>query len=148
MAITVGQVSGIIAAAVFLMQHVFPNALVLVLVCLIGNRHSAVTWSVISRIINNSLWPIVLNSDTSASGGVHPTVNRLAYLRPIGMGLIAIAAIVTPLGLHEAVLPDREMRSVPFTYLQDNGPFGYGTMQNQESVWHSRQCSGIIAGLL
>ena len=148
MEITVGQVSGIIAAAVFLIQHLFPNALVLVLVCLIGNQHSAVTWSVTGRFINNSLWPILLNSDSNSGRGVYPTVNRLAYLRPLGMGLIAVAAVVTPLGLHEAVLPDRAMKSVPFTYLQDMSPFGYGTMQDQSTVWHNRQCSSLTAGLL
>lgn len=143
MEITIGQVSGVIAAIVFIVQHLFPNALVLLLACLIGNEHSAVTWSVVGRLINNSLWPTLLRSDTSASDGVYPTVSRLKLLRPLGLGLIGAAAVVTPLGLYDAIIPNKNMQNVAFASLQDGGPLGYGTMQAQTDVWFNRQCGGF-----
>lgn len=143
MAITVGQVSGIIAAAVFTIQLLFPNALVIVLACVIDDRHTAVTWSVIQRQLGNSLWPTILNSDTAASRHVNRRVNYLAYFRPIGLALIAIAAVVTPLGLYEAVLPNKNMKRVAFTFLQDNTPMGYGTPPQGIDVYPNRGCGGF-----
>lgn len=144
MEVTVGQVAGIIAAAVFIVQFLFPNAIVLVLVCLIGNQHSAVTWSVVGRQINNSQWPILLRSDTNASRGVYSQVNGMAYLRPIGAALVAIAAIVTPLGLYDAIVPGKVMREVPFAYLEDDSPLGLGTPQQGSDIWFSRSCGGMF----
>lgn len=40
--------------------------------------------------------------------------------------LIAVAGVVTPLGLYDALLPADSIRT-PFQYLKDNSPFGYGT---------------------
>lgn len=147
MEITIGQVSGVIAAIVFVVQHLFPNALVLLLVCVIGNQHSAVTWSVVGRHINNSLWPTLLRSDTSASDGVYPSVSWLKLLRPLGLGLIGAAAVVTPLGLYDAIIPNKNLQNVAFAYLQDTSPLGYGTMQDQGIVWFNRRCSGALSGL-
>ena len=42
--LTVGHVSGIIAAAIFILQFVLPNALVIILVGILGNKHTAVSW--------------------------------------------------------------------------------------------------------
>jgi hypothetical protein len=40
--------------------------------------------------------------------------------------LVAVAGIVTPLGLYETLLPAKDLQT-PFHYLEDNSPFGYGT---------------------
>ena len=45
--LTVGYVSGIIAAAVFILQFLVPNALIIILASALGNEHTAVTWSVV-----------------------------------------------------------------------------------------------------
>lgn len=143
MSITVGQVSGIIAAAVFITQLLFPNALVIVLACVIDTQHTAVTWSVVQRQLGNSLWPTILGSDTAASQGVYRPVNLLAVFRPIGVAVIALAAVVTPLGLYDAVLPDKHLQEVVFTYLQDTGPMGYGTPPQGDDVYPNRECGGF-----
>lgn len=142
MDISVGQVSGIIAAAVFIVQFAFPNALVVVLACVVGTQHSAVTWSVVQRQLGNSVWPTFLGSDTAANRGVYPKVSGLALLRPIGVVLIAIAAVVTPLGLYDAVVPEKQMQEVLFTYLQDTGPMGYGTPPQGSDIYINRECGG------
>ena len=144
MEITVGQVAGIIAAVVFVVQFLFPNAIVLVLVCLIGNQHSAVTWSVVGRQVNNSQWPMLLKSDTAAGRGVYRKVKLMALLRPIAAAVVAVAAVTTPLGLYDAIVPGKAMQAVPFTYLQDNSPFGYGSPQQGRDVWFSRSCGGML----
>jgi len=144
MEITVGQVAGIIAAVVFVVQFLFPNAIVLVLVCLVGNQHSAVTWSVVGRQVNNSQWPLLLKSDTAAARGVYPKVKLIALLRPIAAVLVAVAAVITPLGLYDAIVPSKAMQAVPFAYLQDNSPLGYGTPPQGREVWFSRSCGGVL----
>jgi hypothetical protein len=40
--------------------------------------------------------------------------------------LIAVAGVVTPLGLYQTLLPAKAIQA-PFHYLKDNSPFGYGT---------------------
>ena len=40
--------------------------------------------------------------------------------------LIAIAGVVTPLGLYQALVP-ADGTDTPFEYLKDTSPFGYGT---------------------
>lgn len=54
--LTIGYVSGIIAAVIFGLQFVFPNALILVLVGCLKNEHTAVTWSVVERNLLSSMW--------------------------------------------------------------------------------------------
>lgn len=143
MAITVGQVSGIIAAIVFVVQHLLPNAVVVVLVGLLSTEHSAVTWSVVQRQIGSSLWPAFLRLDTAAGEGVQLGVRLLSKLRMLGLLLVALAAVITPLGLYEAVVADDEMSIVPFSYLQDSGPMGYGTPPQPSSVSFQRQCGNF-----
>jgi hypothetical protein len=52
--------------------------------------------------------------------------------------LIAVAGVVTPLGLYETLLPADNIQT-PFQYLKDNTPFGYGT-QPRSNFSFSRIC--------
>lgn len=141
--ITVGQVSGIIAAAAVIIQFLFPNALVLVLVCLLGKQHSAVTYSVTARQIHSSLWPAILRSDAAAGHEVYVPVRSLALLRPLGLMLIALAAVITPLGLYDAVLPESQMQSMSFVHLADSSALGLGTPAQGPDVVINRECGGF-----
>lgn len=135
----VGYVSGIIAAAVYAMQFLLPNAIVLILVGLLEDTNSAVTWSVVGRHLDSSFWPVLLRADTTASRRVSTTVRLVAWLRPLLLILVAIAAIVTPLGLHEFVGPSRQPTLVPFSYLRDTSPMGYGTAPRSD-MGFTRTC--------
>lgn len=141
--ITVGQVSAIIAAFIFAIQHLLPNALILILVAVIKNQHSAVTWSVVQRQIFSSLWPMLLSSDATSSAGVNPMVRAVALLRPLGLALVAVAAVVTPLGLHDAVVPSTSYQPVPFSYLADTSPVGQGTPPQGPDITFVRQCGSF-----
>lgn len=55
--------------------------------------------------------------------------------------LLSIAAIVTPLGLHETTVPGRPIPE-QFYPMHDEGIFGRGTPTRNESVSWSRTCGG------
>lgn len=56
-------------------------------------------------------------------------------------GLIAIAGVVTPLGLYEALMTSDSVSS-PFRYIKDLSPFGYGT-PDRSNLPFTRICSGV-----
>jgi hypothetical protein len=141
--LTVGYVSGIIAAAIFILQEFIPIVIALITVGVAGQDNSAVTWSVCAQTISNSLWPKILRTDSSASLEVNRKVKLVTLLRPLALGVVGVAAVVTPLGLYEAVAPARLLQTVPFPYIADTGPMGYGTPP-RSSLGFSRKCGGLL----
>lgn len=142
MSLTVGQVSGIIAAAVTVIQILFPNALMLILVGILGNNHNAVTWSVVQRNLLSSLWPTLLRTDASTGSSVNIGVRALSWFSRLSILLIAVAAIVTPLGLYEATIPSDGNVPVPFSDLKDSSPMGIGTPSRSDSGF-TRACGNF-----
>lgn len=140
--LTVGQVSAIIAAAVFFVQYSYPNFLILILVGILRNEHNAVTWSVVQRSLLSSLWPSWLRTDSATSHGVNIGVRLLTFLRPVGLIMVAISAIVTPLGLYDAVVPSEDNVPVPFSSLVDSGPMGLGTPSRSDRGF-TRSCGNL-----
>jgi hypothetical protein len=57
--------------------------------------------------------------------------------------LIAVAAIVTPLGLYEGIVPEPTSDSIPFHYIRDTTPMGYGTPPRTDTTWN-RICGSLI----
>lgn len=125
--LTIGYVSGMIAAAVAVAQFVVPNALALILVAILTDRHSAVTWSVAGRSLGNTHWPLLLRSDQSASQNVSRRVIFITWTTPLALLCIAVAAIVTPMGLYETITASQGVAETVFSYVQDRGPLGLGT---------------------
>jgi len=95
---SIGVASAFIAAGIAILQFVLPNALALVLAGSLSDSHSAVTWSVVSRFLLSTDWPLALRSDTAASDTVPRRIAFLTYLKPFTLMLLAIAAVTTPLG--------------------------------------------------
>lgn len=143
MSLSVGYISGIIAASIFLLQFLIPNALIVVLVALLKYEHSTVTWSVVQRNLLSSMWPVFLRSEATASRGVDRSISLLTWLRPLALGLVTIAAVVTPLGLYEEILPSKEPEAVTFSYIQDPGPMGFGTPP-RSNLGFTRICGGYL----
>ena len=56
--------------------------------------------------------------------------------------LIGLAAIVTPLGLYENIVPEKNPTPEAFHYVQDKSPFGYGTPPRTNLPW-SRICGAF-----
>jgi hypothetical protein len=56
--------------------------------------------------------------------------------------LIAIAGVVTPLGLYQALIPAKNVET-PFQYLKDTSPFGLGTPP-RSNLTFNRKCPGFV----
>ncbi|KAB8262112.1 hypothetical protein BDV32DRAFT_147761 [Aspergillus pseudonomiae] len=125
--LTVGYVSGIIAAAVFLVRLFVPTVISLIVIGHLPEENSIVSWSVVSRLIHSSYWPTILDSDTAASTGVSRAIKACTWLQLGALGLVAVAGIVTPLGLYDVIGPDDAPTNIPFHYVSDTSAFGRAT---------------------
>jgi hypothetical protein len=82
--------------------------------------------SVAARALQRSHWPTLLQSDSVKTHAVRKDVVFLTWVISVMGALTAIAGIVTPLGLYQALLPDDPV-SQSFNFIKDNSPFGLGT---------------------
>jgi hypothetical protein len=94
--LTVGYVSGVLAFAVTAVHVFFPNVVVLILVT---NSTIQIPWS-LGLSSARSQWPMMLHSDMVVSKGVDTNVHVTTWVRPIGLAMIAVAAVVTPLRIR------------------------------------------------
>ncbi|KAK1752031.1 hypothetical protein QBC47DRAFT_64055 [Echria macrotheca] len=143
--LTVGQVSAIIAAGIAVAKLFLPNLLAFLFVGTLredgGNvTANAVSWSVISRFLHSSEWPVLLGSDSATYRNVLWSARILRLASLLGTLLISVAAIVTPLGLYEAIVPADNQAGLDFHYVADSGVFGQGTPPRNESLPFSRMC--------
>ncbi|KAL4860775.1 hypothetical protein BDV12DRAFT_208837 [Aspergillus spectabilis] len=146
--LTVGQVSGIIAAGAVVAKLILPTLCAFIFIGTLRERNNAATttavaWSSVGRLLHSSYWPTILSSDSAVFTGVPFRVLFFRYAGILCTMLISIAAIITPLGLYESIVPGPQ-KPEKFHYLPDSGIFGTGTMARNESVPWSRACGGHI----
>jgi hypothetical protein len=79
-----------------------------------------------------------VRSDSGSSAGVAPSVVVATYLTCFVTILVAISAVITPLGLYDAILPSHNTVA-SFSYAQDPSPMGYGTLPRSD-LGFSRVC--------
>ncbi|RDL37936.1 uncharacterized protein BP5553_05369 [Venustampulla echinocandica] len=142
--ISVGEVSGIIAAAVFAVQLFLSLAIPGVLIAFISEENSLVTWSVLGRFLHSSYWPSILSTDTAATTGVQRHVNTIGWFQTGALLLLTIASVATPLGLYDSIEPSKSQTKTLFSYIPDDSPFGYGTPPRSDTPF-SRNCGGDVA---
>jgi hypothetical protein len=106
-----------------LLSLIFPAALV----GFVGEENTVVTWSVLGRALQSSPWPSILQTDAAARKGVRRRVSNGLLLQTAIVLLISVAAIVTPLGLYQAVEADDGQELEAFQFVKDESSFGYGT---------------------
>ncbi len=143
MELSVGAVSGLIAIAIALLQFLVPNALTVLLVSILSQEQNAVTWSAVSHSLSNSIWPMLLRSDSASSRGVPTKINLITWSRPLTLAMIAIAAVVTPIGLYEDLLPSSDPQLVTFMAVADTGTMGSGTPPRSD-LGFSRGCGNSL----
>lgn len=97
--------------------------------------------SVLAKEIHSSYWPTILRTDSSASSGVYKAVTVISWLGTAAKILTAIAAVVTPLGLYQTIVPQSPTTST-FHYVEDTSAFGDGTPPRDENTRFSRVCGG------
>ncbi|KAK0124034.1 hypothetical protein ONS95_009020 [Cadophora gregata] len=139
--LTVGYVAGVIAAAIFVARVYAPSVLTFILSAILRDQNSAATWTVASATLNRSYWPNLLQSDGAKNHGVRKDIIFLTYFISLMGALIAIAGIVTPLGLFETLVSTDNVQT-PFRYLKDSSPFGYGTPQRSNFTFN-RKCGDL-----
>jgi len=145
---SVAVVAAIINAIVALLQILVPNALIFILTATLSETHTAATWSVVARNLQSSFWPTLLRSESVATKHVQRDITIITFLRPITLGLLAVAAIVTPLGLYETIEPVTGDFPVEFIQQPDEGSFGIMTPP-RSNLGFSRGCSdkgGMLPG--
>ncbi|KAF2868844.1 hypothetical protein BDV95DRAFT_500206 [Massariosphaeria phaeospora] len=138
--LTVGYVAGLVALGIFVAQFWGPTQLNYILAGTLQDKETAATWTVAARALQSSFWPEVLRTDVVRSSGVRRPVLLTTYIGPTVAVLCAIAGIVTPLGLYDALEPSSGRRNVSFAYIKDGSPFGVAT-QPRSNLPFSRTCS-------
>ncbi|KAH7400636.1 hypothetical protein DE146DRAFT_781147 [Phaeosphaeria sp. MPI-PUGE-AT-0046c] len=143
--LSVGQVSALIAAGTAIVQLLLPLVIPLILIAYINKKHervtaSAATWSTLNRALHSSWWPTILQSDSAGSQHVALCVSVATYIGVFVAALVAIAAVITPLGLYDAISAGNR-DTVAFTYARDPSPLGYGTPPRSD-LGFSRTCEG------
>ena len=91
-------------------------------------------------MIQTSIWPTILNSDYALSRGVRKRFVALSWLATVGVVLLVMVGVSTPLGLSEK-LELGKPEDTPFQYSHDPGPFGSGTAE-RDTYQYSRVCGG------
>ncbi|KAF3932463.1 hypothetical protein ABW19_dt0203605 [Dactylella cylindrospora] len=148
--LTVAQVAGIIAAGVVVLRLFLPDLLAYnFLMSLREDQKGVATataarWSVTARLLHSSQWPFFLNSDSAAS--THSGWGTLIFTYNQGLVaiLVSIAAIVTPLGLYDAIVPREGAGVVEFHYIADPGIFGEATPPRDSSIAWNRICQSTL----
>ncbi|KAJ8118695.1 hypothetical protein OPT61_g386 [Boeremia exigua] len=132
--LTVGQVSA---------QFLVPLLLPLILLGLLQRRSPAVTQTAISwyEPLICTAFSALMAADSAATFSAHRSALFISTFRIFMLVLIAVAAIVTPLGLYEGIVGEIESSPLAFHYLEDRSTFGYGTPPRTAAsgVW-SRIC--------
>ncbi|KAF7161388.1 hypothetical protein CNMCM5623_007002 [Aspergillus felis] len=135
----VAEVSGLIAAGVFILQLLFPLSLPLILIAFLSDENSIISWNVLARFLHSTLWPSILGSSTAAASGVQKRLTITGYAQTIILGIVSIASIVTPLGLYDSIEPGGSPTPEPFAYIKDTSPFSYGTPARSDAPF-TRKC--------
>merc|ERR1712000_288386 len=138
--LTTSQFAALIAFGAFASQLLLSFIWPLILVGYISESESAVTWSVVSSIIHNSLWPTFLRTDATATTGVRRRVSVVSYGVILGSALVAVAGVITPLGLYDGIFPSDEATPVRFEYTPDTTALGLGTAPRHDTLGFSRTC--------
>lgn len=95
--------------------------------------------SVVGRTLHSTYWPLLLGSDTAAHKGVRRLVYFISVAIPGTLAVVAIASVVTPLGLYETFQPTSGKVPMPFHYAPDMTPMGYGTPE-RSALQYTRYC--------
>ncbi|WEW55920.1 hypothetical protein PRK78_001355 [Emydomyces testavorans] len=97
----------------------------------------------IGKALHASHWPFLLRADSSTIRVVNRAVKLEGIIRPLILLIIGVAAIVTPLGLYDAIVPGTSAVPQPFKYQNDMSPLGVGTPP-RSSIGFNRQCGSYV----
>jgi hypothetical protein len=140
--ISVAEAATIINAIIATIQQTIELALVVVLIYILHNVNSALSWSVITRSIHSSLWPTLLHTDSSSSMNSSFRVSFISGVGFASMVLIIIASVITPLGLQNGPIIPSASRTMDAAYIPDTSPIGLATSP-RDHFTYGRICGAI-----
>ncbi|KAK3331859.1 hypothetical protein B0T19DRAFT_472860 [Cercophora scortea] len=140
MSLTIGEVAGLINVGLLFLQLTIPVLQAIALLGGIRMVNSAVTWSVVSRFVQSTFLPTLLQTDVSAGrrDGVSFGVMAMVYLSLATSFLLALAQVLSPIGLSEGVRSD-QLVNATFAYAPDPSIFGEATF-SRDNYRVSRTC--------
>ncbi|KAL2840417.1 hypothetical protein BJY01DRAFT_257408 [Aspergillus pseudoustus] len=145
MELTVAEVSGLIAAGVFVLQTLIPLVIPWVLIAFLSQENSIITWTVLGRFLHSSLWPTILSSSTAETANVPWRVFLTSWGQTITLFIVSVAAICSPLGLYTSIEPSDTPSERSFAYVGDTSAFGFGTPARSTGPF-TRFCNGACPG--
>lgn len=137
--LSIGEISTLIAAAVFVARFIVPNAFGLLLVRLVGQEQNATTWGFVQRSLARTDWPVILRTDSMANGAVDTRIKILNWLQIITTIVLAFAAVLTPAGLYDVLRTDSTLIATSFTSVKDQGVFGISSQNQNSPPWRTCQ---------
>ncbi|KAH8646029.1 hypothetical protein BGZ61DRAFT_542643 [Ilyonectria robusta] len=138
--LTIGQVAAIIAFGAVVARVWSPTLGTFILAGQLRDRETAATWTVAAKHLQSSYWPLLLRSDAIKDRGVRRPIVAITLILPLLSLLIAIAGVVTPLGLYESSEPKSEAVRADFAYVPDSSTFYAGTSTRDDKPF-TRTCS-------
>lgn len=143
--ISVAQTATIINAAIIFVQFTISLSLVVLLVHFMPKENSALSWSSISRTLHSSVWPTILQTDSSSNRRSGAAVYTISHLGTLTTVLVAIAGVVLPLGLADGPVVASNFRQVRAQYVPDTSALALSTTPNRGSFVYGRQCGSFEA---
>ncbi|KAL6361200.1 hypothetical protein LRP88_04663 [Fusarium phalaenopsidis] len=129
--LTTGQVAAIIAFGIVVARVWCPTVGTFILTGVLQDRETAATCS---------YWPLVLQSDATKDRGVRKPIVVISLLLPLLSLLIAVAGVVTPLGLYESNEPNSKAVRADFEYVRDSSTF-YSSTSTRDDKPFTRVCT-------
>ncbi|KAG2186749.1 hypothetical protein INT44_002975 [Umbelopsis vinacea] len=140
--ISAPQAAAAINVIITAVSIVFYIAIPVVSIYCMKNGQSPRTWSVFSRLLQQSFWSTFLRTDTGASKHVKASINWTIHYAALTTIIITIAAIVTPLGLYGTTTTSSQIISL--NTLNDTGPLST-VYTKREGYLESRICSNAMS---
>ncbi|KAJ7201113.1 hypothetical protein GGX14DRAFT_544817 [Mycena pura] len=137
--ITVGEAATVINVIVAFFEYSIALAVVALLVYFTPPVHSALAWNVIGRNLHSSLWPTILRTDSTSARGTGVRVALFTYLLFAVTVLVAVAGVVTPLGLKNGPMLSNPPQNISTAFIEDTSPLGRATTPSDGFVY-SRLC--------
>ncbi|KAM5350382.1 hypothetical protein ACJ41O_006887 [Fusarium nematophilum] len=106
----------------------------------VGKEASGFTSTVAAKHLQSSYWPFLLRSDAINDRQVRKPIVAISLLLPLLSLLIAIAGVVTPLGLYESNEPKSKAVKASFEYVPDSSTF-YSSTSTRDDRPFTRTCS-------
>ncbi|RDA88500.1 hypothetical protein CP532_6663 [Ophiocordyceps camponoti-leonardi (nom. inval.)] len=143
--LTVAYVAGLMAFAFFLARIVSPNALAFICAKHLGFQNSAATWTAGSKVLQQSNWPFILQTDDAYDENVRWSVLWISRLMPAISILLSVASVLTPMGLYSTTAEGKPVKA-SFAYAPDPTAFGlHGTMR-RNVYSETRACGSVSYG--